>query len=240
MSVPQLPEGSLLTAAVNAPQVDIETIAPEGTVLIVIPHPDDETFGCGLAMAAAAMMGRNIAIVLLTDGEGSHPGATTFPPDRLADLRSSEFACALKSLIPSRRTNVLRLHLPDGKTRYEPAFAAQVLPFARVQGTQAIWSTWRGDPHCDHETAAALARDLANDLAIPHWSFAVWGRFGKRAVPRSLVTFNAPTLVSRKREAIAAYRSQIDPHVIDDAGGFTMPPTLVEHFAEHPEIFIRG
>ena len=95
MSIPQIPEGSLLTAAAKAPKINIETIAPKGTVLIVNPHPDDETFGCGLAMAAAAMKGRTIAIVLLTDGEGSHPDAKTFTPHELADLRSSEFARAL-------------------------------------------------------------------------------------------------------------------------------------------------
>ncbi len=239
MSIPQIPEGSLLTAAAKAPKIDIETIAPEGTVLMVNPHPDDETFGCGLAMAAAAMKGRTIAIVLLTDGEGSHPDAKTFTPHELADLRSSEFARAVKLLVPTRRVDVLRLHLPDGKSRYEPMLAAQVLPFARAQGASAVWSTWGGDPHCDHETAAALARNLAHHLQIPHWSFAVWGRFGERVVASDLCTFDAPVLASRKREAIAAYRSQIDPNFIDDPGGFIMPTALVAHFAKHPEIFIR-
>lgn len=239
MSVPQVPEGSLLKAAANAPRLDIEAIAPEGTVLILTPHPDDETFGCGLAMAAAAMIGRSIAIVLLTDGEGSHPDARTFAPNELADLRSNEFARALKILVSTNRVDVLRLHLPDGKSRYERSLAAQVLPFARAQGARAIWSTWRGDPHCDHETAARLGHDLAKDLAIPLWSFAVWGRFGHRAVPSDLNTFYAPGLVSRKREAIAAYHSQIDPQIIADPSGFIMPSALVAHFAEHPEVFIR-
>ena len=240
MSVPQISEGSLLTAAAKAPRIDIKTIAPEGTVLIVNPHPDDETFGCGLAMAAAALEGRTIAIALLTDGEGSHPSTKTFAPNELAELRYSEFVRALEILVPSRRVDVLRLHLPDGKSRYEASLAEEVLPFARSHGASVIWSTWRDDPHCDHETAAALGRDLANDLAIPQWFFAVWGRFGERSVPSCLCTFDSRDLISRKRNAIAAYRSQIDPHMIDDPNGFTMPPNLVAHFAEHPEIFVCG
>ena len=240
MSIPQIPEGSLLTAAAKAPKINIETIAPKGTVLIVNPHPDDETFGCGLAMAAAAMKGRNIAIVLLTDGEGSHPDAKSFTQHGMAELRSSEFARALRLLVPTRRVDVLRLHLPDGKSCYEPTLAGEVLKFARARGVSAIWSTWDGDPHCDHETAAALARNLAHHLKIPHWSFAVWGRFGERVVPSDLCTFDAPILASRKREAIAAYRSQIDPNFIDDQGGFIMPTALVAHFAVHPEIFVCG
>ena len=239
MSVPQVPEGSLITAAANAARIDIEAIAPEGTVLIIAPHPDDETFGCGLAMAAAAASNRRVAIVLLTDGEGSHPNSRTFAPQQLADLRSEEFARALETLVPSSRVDVLRLHLPDGKSRYDRMLAMQVLPFTQAQGAKAIWSTWRGDPHCDHQTGAALGRDLARRLAIPHWSFAVWGRFGERAVPTGLKTFHAPGLANRKFEAIAAYRSQIDPRVIGDPNGFTMPPALIAHFAKHPEIFIR-
>ncbi|UVI39665.1 PIG-L deacetylase family protein [Qipengyuania spongiae] len=239
MSITQVPEGSLITAAATAPRIDIEAIAPEGTVLILSPHPDDETFGCGLAMAAAAARDRRIAIVMLTDGEGSHPNSRTFAPQQLAHLRSEEFARALETLAPSSRVDVLRLHLPDGKSRYDRMLAMQVLPFTQAHGAKAIWSTWRGDPHCDHQTAAGLGRELARRLTIPHWSFAVWGRFGERAIPTGLKTFHDPGLASRKVKAIAAYRSQIDPQVIDDPKGFTMPPALVAHFAEHPEIFIR-
>lgn len=239
MSIPQVPDGSLIPAAANAPTINIEAIAPAGTVLIISPHPDDETFGCGLAMAAAAARDRRIAIVLLTDGEGSHSYSRTLAPQQLIHLRSEEFARALETLVPSSRVDVLRLHLPDGKSCYDRMLAMQVLPFAQAHGAKAVWSTWRGDPHCDHQTAAMLGRDLTRGLAIPHWSFVVWGRFGKRVVPTSLKTFHDPGLASRKDEAIAAYRSQIDPQVIGDPKGFTMPPALVTHFAKHPEIFIR-
>ena len=240
MSVPEIPDGALLTAAASAPAIDIETIAPDGTVLIVSPHPDDETFGCGLAMAAAAARGRRIAIVLLTDGEGSHPGARNFSTQELVDHRSSEFDSVLEMLVPSGRVALLRLHLPDGESRYDPDLMFRVLPFAQERDASVVWSTWKGDPHCDHETAAALGCELAEKLSVPLWSFAVWGRFGECAVPTGLKTFLAPELIGRKRQAIAMYRSQIDPHLIDDPDGFTMPAALITHFAAHPEIFIRG
>ncbi|WP_083800458.1 PIG-L deacetylase family protein [Erythrobacter sp. SD-21] len=240
MSVPQYPVGSLLTAAETANRVEIDTLAPDGTVLIIAPHPDDETFGCGLALAAAALRNRRIAIVLLTDGEGSHPNASKLGPKKLADLRSNEFVRALSFLAPMGEVNVLRLHLPDGKSRYHRSQLLRVLPFSLAQSASVVWSTWRGDPHCDHETAAALGLEVARRLSVPFWSFAVWGRFGKRAIPTGLQTFHAPGLVDLKCKAIAAYRSQTDPQVIDDPNGFTMPASLVTHFATHPELFIRG
>ena len=109
------PNGSLLDLARNAPRVAIERLAPPGTVLIVAPHPDDETFGCGAALAAAAAAGRRIAIVLLTDGEGSHPQSVAYPPDRMADLRLAELRAALAHLTGSDIA-IERLSQPDGRT----------------------------------------------------------------------------------------------------------------------------
>jgi len=240
LSVPRKPEGSILQAAACAPSVDIETIAPQGTILIIAPHPDDETFGCGMAMAAAADRLRKIAIVLLTDGEGSHPNSPHYQRDRLVALRSTEFADALKILVPTTKVDVLRMHLPDGNSRYDRSVLGRVVAFAHRRQTAAVWSTWRGDPHCDHETAGLLASDVAKSLAVPLWSFAVWGRFGDRSVPARLTTFHDATMMERKRKAIAAYRSQTDRRVVDDPSGFTMPPALVRHFAAHPELFIGG
>ncbi|NVD45310.1 PIG-L deacetylase family protein [Qipengyuania atrilutea] len=240
MSVPELPAGAILDASAGAPHTTIDALAPGGSLLIVAPHPDDETFGCGMALAAAAAKRRRIAIVLLTDGEGSHPNARTITPEELAVLRFGEFEAALAVLVPSQEIDVLRLRQPDGRTRYDPALLEKVIPFARERNVSAVWSTWQDDPHCDHETAALLGRAVAHACAIPFWQFAVWGRFGEGAVPSGLSIFDDPQTKTLKREAIAAYKSQIDPKAIDDPHGFVMPPALVSHFADHPEVFISG
>jgi len=242
MSVPDLPEGALLDAARDAAPVGIATLAPPGGLLIVVPHPDDETLGCGMAIAAAADAGRRIAILLLTDGEASHPGSRRFPEDRRRALRRNEFDRALTMLAPGCRVRIWAAHCPDGASGPSAAderlFQA-ALGAARSHGTRAVWSTWEGDPHCDHEAAAKLAARLARELGAAHWSFPVWGRFGKRPVPHPLRLFAKRRFASAKRAAMAAHASQMTDLIGDDPHGFVMPPALAAHFQTHPEIFIH-
>ena len=65
-------EGALLRAARGAPVVDVDALAAGG-VLVLAPHPDDETLGCGAALAAAVTAGYAVRVVAATDGDGSHP-----------------------------------------------------------------------------------------------------------------------------------------------------------------------
>ena len=237
------PNGSLLDLARNAPRVAIERLAPPGTVLIVAPHPDDETFGCGAALAAAAAAGRRIAIVLLTDGEGSHPQSVAYPPARMADLRLAELRFALRHLTGSEDIAIERLSQPDGRTGSADLARldwSSLERFAREQGTSVIWSTWQEDPHCDHETAAVLAGRLADILDVPMWSFAVWGRFGDRTVAGlAPQRFEPSDQLDAKRRAVAAYLSQTTNLIADDPTGFIMPPALVDHFINAPEVFLE-
>ncbi len=59
----ELPEGSL------------NDIIGGGTCLILAPHPDDESLGCGGLIAACVAAGRSPLVVILTDGAGSHPNS---------------------------------------------------------------------------------------------------------------------------------------------------------------------
>jgi len=46
-------------------------VAAEQTVLVISPHPDDETYAMGQAVAEQVLAGKRVIGVLLTDGEGS-------------------------------------------------------------------------------------------------------------------------------------------------------------------------
>lgn len=241
MTMPDFPEGALLRRAWDASVVAIETLAPPGGLLIVVPHPDDESFGCGQALAAAADAGRTIAIVLLTDGEGSHPHSKLYDQKSIAALRAMEMRAALHELSPDREIPVLRLALPDGRsdaTLVSEATLEEMASLATAIDARAIWSCWAGDPHCDHVTAARIARALATRTGARLWSFAVWGRFGERAIPDAVVLFADDRYHARKARAVAAHRSQVTMLIDDDPGGFVMPAAFVDHFVHHPEIFL--
>ncbi len=242
MSVPALPEGAVLRAAQSARSLSIAELIPPGRLLIVAPHPDDETLGCGMALAAALGEGRAVAILLLTDGEGSHPNSRRFDAEGRIALRKAEFATALKTLAPRRSIPVVvRAGLPDGRSTERDAAKSidDLLRHRCISCASTIWSTWEHDPHCDHRTAAVLARMLAERIGAGWWSFPVWGRFGERPVPRKIGRFCDPRFGCAKRAAMEAYASQMTDLIDDDPDGFVMPSALFEHFAAHPEIFFH-
>ena len=243
--VPERPEGVVLDRAAAAPAVGIDELCPTPGLVVLVPHPDDESLGCGLALAAAADAGRRVTLVLLTDGEGSHPGSASHPPAALASLRRAEFEEALGALLPGVDPRVVRLGLPDG--RCTPAYALARLDEVRAlvegAGPTTVWTTWAGDPHCDHEAAAALAEALADAAGggLPVWSYAVWGRFGPaRASTAGLRRFTHGAALPRKRAAAAAHRSQLTPLIADAPDAFLMPEALTEYFVTSPELFLPG
>ena len=77
------------------------------TSLVLAPHPDDETLGCGGFVIEACKRGRPPLIVAVTDGAGSHAGSTAYPPARLKALRAAELRSAAQILGVPRESSPL-------------------------------------------------------------------------------------------------------------------------------------
>lgn len=250
MSVPERAEGALIELARERAPVPLDALVGAGGVLVVAPHPDDETLGCGLAIRAALASRRDVGVLLLTGGGNSHPASRIYPPDAMKALRRNEFARALTALgqgVPGR-LRARTLDLPDGAVPHDEAALAAALANALDLATEvdadALWCTWEGDPHTDHLAASRLA-DLIerswNGRPLLRRDYAIWGRFrdnGRGVAPKRALPFDAPAHREAKREAMAAYASQLTPMIEDDPEGFVMPPVLVEHFAASPELFL--
>jgi LmbE family N-acetylglucosaminyl deacetylase len=243
VTLPAAADGVITRQAQAAPLVGIETIASPGGLLIIVPHPDDETLGCGMALAAAAASGQQVGLLLMTDGEASHPGSRTYPADRLRALRRAEFARAVETLTVPRPPKIIALQLADGRTSARDIgvdVVEHATALAQTVGAGVIWSTWHSDPHCDHETAAALARQVAQRCGLIHWSFPVWGRYLETPLAHGpVVRFSDPSFARLKRAAVACYASQMTNLIDDDPGGFRMPAAIREDLTESAEIFIR-
>ncbi|WP_157956230.1 PIG-L deacetylase family protein [Acuticoccus yangtzensis] len=253
MSVPDRPEGVLLDKAATVPPSTLDALAaPKGTILVIAPHPDDETLGCGAAIAAALEWGRDVTIALMTDGDASHPASALYPPVRLAALRRSEFAAAVTHLRPHGAPGTLRtatFGLPDtrlAEAAADEAVLTRLCDLAERTECTTLWTTWRHDPHCDHQAAARIADQVAERMGASLRTFleyAVWGRFGDAAADLradDIRRFPPGQWRARKLEAMDCYRSQLTPLIDDDPSGFVMPPTLVDHFADCDEIFIAS
>lgn len=224
-----------------------EDIAPgHGTVLLLAPHPDDETLGCGAAIAALAQAGRPVQVVLVTDGAASHPRSRLYDRQRLAATRRAELRAALRELAGEAARPVIELGYPDlaaPDSEAEIAAAADRIARLLPDAPAAIWTTWQGDPHPDHERCARLAARLARACpGTPLWAYPIWGRFDSAhplPAPGDIRLLRLPQFAARKTRAIRAHASQMSDLIPDDPEGFAMPEEMQAHFANHPEIFIR-
>lgn len=82
------------------------------TVLVLAPHPDDETLGCGGTIARLADEGHNVVVGLVTGpGEGEHP---LYGPEGFQVIRA-ELAAACKVLGVARieAVNLPTVLVPD-------------------------------------------------------------------------------------------------------------------------------
>ena len=216
----------------------LSALLEPGPLLVLAPHPDDESLGCGGLIAAAVQAGQPPFVLFTTDGAGSHPGSRAYPPHRLRALREREALDALAILgLPRDRLGFLGL--PDtASPTHGPAFDAAVTAVTSLAiriNAATILATWRHDPHCDHESAHLIAEDSARQAGISHLSYPVWGWTlpPTNELPgptpsgfRLDITAQLPL----KRRAIAAHKSQYAGLISDDPAGFQLPAALLSVF----------
>ena len=80
--------GEALAAMRELPVAGLEAILDGRRPLVLAPHADDESLGCGGLLAQAVAAGLQPGVLVLTDGAGSHPGSTRYPPARSSRTRS--------------------------------------------------------------------------------------------------------------------------------------------------------
>lgn len=225
-----------LDAIAGEPAVTPADLLRGRPLVVLAPHPDDETLGCGALLFDAAAAGVPVSVICVTDGGQSHPGSRAWPPPRLARERQQELAGALGILAP--HAAVHWLGHPEGSALAGRAIVEDVA--ALVPRRALLLATWWGDPHRDHQQVATLARSIATrrpDLILGF--YPIWGRFGDQPAPAVLLHSSAPAR-SAKRRALACHRTQMSDLVTDAPDGFRMEDWRQEHFLQHPEILIAA
>ena len=225
----------------------VATLLEAGPLVILAPHSDDESLGCGGLIAACCAAGVPPVVLVTTDGAGSHPNSAAYPRERLVALRAAEAREAVGHLgLPADRLQFLGL--PDTRSPVEgtglEAAAATVAGIVRRVGAGSILATWAFDPHCDHLSAHRIAARAAAMCGVRHLSYPVWGWTlpGDAEVEdvRGGMRVDVSAFLGVKRLAILAHRSQYAGMISDDPGGFQMKPGFMGLFEGKFEVLVEA
>lgn len=114
------------------PLPPVLTLPNQGKILMIAPHPDDETLGCGGTLALLRQRGCQVKVIIVTDGSQGDP-CGYLAGDSVVNCRQRESLAALQIL---GIDDVVFWHEPDGNYRHTTTLADRF---------QAIFSDYAAD-----------------------------------------------------------------------------------------------
>ncbi len=218
------------------------------TCLVLAPHPDDESLGCGGLIALLRKKDKEVFVLFVTDGSLSHPNSKKYPAAQLAALRREEAIQAL-AVLDVPRGNVFFFNKKDGAlpAEGEPEFAqnvSQLHLLITLLRADLILSPYEKDPHRDHRATAQMLKAAADKI---HMSFhvlqyVIWlhERGEEEDMPNdeTLLFVDIAPYLSQKEKAIWQHQSQTTTLIDDDPDGFILSPGVLSHFLVPKEYYI--
>jgi len=250
----------VVKSAVVARGRDITAASAGRSCLVVAPHPDDETLGCGVTIMRKLDAGTPVKVVIATDGRRSSD-SKVMTPDELVAIRRREAleATARLGLAP---TDVVFLDfedqgLADRLGELSERIGALVADFR----PQELLVASVLDHHPDHHAVGQAARRLleagAVGCRVAEYPMGFWRTMPWRDRPRgaartawsflsgSLATVARlrPELIStdgyldRKRHVLDAYASQLT-NLTGESEWWTLDDPFLGHFLGPYEVHL--
>ena len=213
--------------------------------LVLAPHPDDETLGCGATIMRKLAAGTPVQVVIAADGRHwCHSGKLSV--DALNEIREDEArrACAILGL-PSE--NIAFLRFEDRRLAdHRGLLRDRLFDILDTMNPEEIFVSSIIDNHPDHRVLAELGRELAQarrdrfpvlyEYPIWFWDPRIWR--GARLLELRPRIVRTEEFRTRKREAIAAYRSQVT-NSIGEMRRVPLRQGFLRQFLQAEEIFFE-
>jgi LmbE family N-acetylglucosaminyl deacetylase len=180
--------------------------SPAGqTVLVLSPHPDDETFGCGGTIKLLTTGGTAVDVLYLTRGEmgvETPETATAESQRELALVREQEAraACAILGV-----REVRFLEGRDSQLASQPGLVEPLCQALMAGRYDRVFCPWPEDGHVDHQATFAHFRQALRRYREPLqvWLYEVWTPL------RHTICVPIDTTMEAKVAAMRAHRSQL-------------------------------
>ncbi|QMW03956.1 PIG-L deacetylase family protein [Spirosoma foliorum] len=230
------------------PLTNLQTI---GSALVVAPHPDDESLGCGGTIAQLRQLNYAVHAVFVSDGTMSHPHSKAYPAERLRNLRESEAREALHILGVAPDTCTFLRHrdrqVPTvGVAGFSEAVTQLVTLIDQLKPS-TVFVPWRRDPHPDHRASWQIVQEALRQLATKPrlLEYLIWlwelGTEDDMPDPADILVWRVSidSVMNQRNRAIAAHQSQVTHLINDDPSAFYLSPELLTHFDQPRELFLE-
>jgi LmbE family N-acetylglucosaminyl deacetylase len=203
---------TLLASSPASPSGEI----PVGATLVIAPHPDDETLGCGGMIATRAAEGRRVVVVVVTDGRALFRRFGVTAPSELdvSAMRKAETLRAVEILGANPR-DVRFLDFENERLAEQRAEAGRRLEAILAElSPSEVYVTSPFEGHREHVLANELTRAAcaATGKCPSLLEYVVTLGRGQTldTVPRRVVRMNVSAVRDRERRALAQFRSHLD------------------------------
>jgi LmbE family N-acetylglucosaminyl deacetylase len=170
--------------------------------MVIAPHPDDESIGCGGTLCLHTLRGDRVAAVFLTSGE---LGLKHLPREEAWRVREGEAETAAEVLGLADLTFLRR---PDWSVGEGVDEAADLLrPILAREAPQYIYLPHDREWHPDHRAALAVVRAALRDSGIPApalRTYEIWTPLSEHDDVKDITS-----VMARKLRAVRCYRSQL-------------------------------
>jgi N-acetylglucosamine malate deacetylase 1 len=180
------------------------------TVLVIAPHPDDESIGCGGTLRLHADRGDRVVVVCLTSGEQA---LKHLPKREVWKLREAEAAAAAEVL------GVARLEFfrhPDWLLdEHIDAAAEQLAREIDRESPAAVYVPHPLDAHPDHRASHVAFRRAVRDRPLDGMAamaYEVW-----TPMTRYNHLVNVDATMAAKMRAVRCHASQLESFDYDQA-----------------------
>ena len=217
--------------------------------VVVAPHPDDETLGCGGVIALLRQRAIPVHILVVSDGARSHPHSQLYPADRLSLLREQETCAAVQVLgLPTAAVTFLRW--PDtavphpGDQDFSTA-VDQCYRYLLRHSPTLVFVPWQHDWHCDHRATWKITQHALSQLSSPprQLIYSIWGSpsAGLPALPAGEMGWRLDirAVEAVKRRAANTHRSQTTDLIADDPTGFRLTPDMLNNLIQPWETYLE-